>query len=172
MLFDFFAAAALFARALTLRCPNCGARGIVASWFKLGPACPRCRLRPERGESDYFLPLTAMIATKTTAEAVPRVGCQRSAKALALARTSISTTVTSLSDIDAAPVVDSGRVYAVGQGGRMVSLELISGQRQWELNIAGISTPWVAGEWVYVVTDDAKLIAVARSNGKIRSSPS
>ena len=52
-----------------------------------------------------------------------------------------------------------------GQGGRMVSLELISGQRQWELNIAGISTPWVAGEWVYVVTDDAKLIAAARSNG-------
>ena len=47
--------AALFARALTLRCPNCGARGIVASWFKLAAACPRCRLRPERGESDYFL---------------------------------------------------------------------------------------------------------------------
>jgi len=47
--------AALFTRALTLRCPNCGARGIVASWFKLAPACARCRLRPERGESDYFL---------------------------------------------------------------------------------------------------------------------
>ena len=47
--------AALFARALTLRCPNCGGRGILASWFKLAPACPRCRLRPERGESDYFL---------------------------------------------------------------------------------------------------------------------
>ena len=47
--------AGLFARALTLRCPNCGSRGILASWFKLVPACPRCRLRPERGESDYFL---------------------------------------------------------------------------------------------------------------------
>lgn len=47
--------AALFARALTLRCPNCGGRGMLASWFTLAPACPRCRLRPERGESDYFL---------------------------------------------------------------------------------------------------------------------
>lgn len=47
--------AALFARALTLRCPNCGGRGMLASWFRLAPACPRCRLRPERGESDYFL---------------------------------------------------------------------------------------------------------------------
>jgi uncharacterized protein (DUF983 family) len=47
--------AALFARALTLRCPHCGGRGILASWFTLAPACPHCGLRPERGESDYFL---------------------------------------------------------------------------------------------------------------------
>jgi outer membrane protein assembly factor BamB len=86
----------------------------------------------------------------------------------ALARTSISNTVTSLSDIDAAPVVDSGRVYAVGQGGRMVALELVTGQRVWEINVAGISTPWVVGDWIFVVTDDAKLLAVARSTGKVR----
>ena len=85
-----------------------------------------------------------------------------------LARTTIRTSVASISDVDANPVIDSGQVVAVGQGGRMVSLELISGQRQWELNIAGISTPWVAGDWVFVVTDDAKLIAVARANGKVR----
>ena len=85
-----------------------------------------------------------------------------------LARTSIRTSVASISDIDASPVIDRGQVIAVGQGGRMVGLELISGQRAWELNIAGISTPWVAGDWVFVVTDDAKLIAVARSNGKVR----
>lgn len=48
-------AVVLFWRALTLRCPNCGARGIVASWFKLAPACARCHLKSERGESDYFL---------------------------------------------------------------------------------------------------------------------
>jgi len=47
--------AVLFGRALTLRCPHCGGRGILASWFKLAPTCPRCHLRPERGESDYFL---------------------------------------------------------------------------------------------------------------------
>ena len=85
-----------------------------------------------------------------------------------LARTSITTSVSSLSDIDADPVIDGGQVIAVGQGGRMVALELISGQRMWELNVAGISTPWVAGEWIFVVTDDAKLIAVARRTGKVR----
>lgn len=85
-----------------------------------------------------------------------------------LARTTIRTSVASISDVDADPVIDSGQVIAVGQGGRMVSLELISGQRQWELNIAGISTPWVAGDWVYVVTDEGKLLSVARANGKVR----
>jgi outer membrane protein assembly factor BamB len=86
----------------------------------------------------------------------------------ALARTSISTTVTSMSDIDAAPVIDQGRVYAVGQGGRMVALELVTGQRIWEINVAGISTPWVAGNWIFVVTDEAQLLALARSTGKVR----
>lgn len=86
----------------------------------------------------------------------------------ALQRTSISTSVSSLNDIDADPVVDSGQVIAVGGGGRMVALDLITGQRQWELNLAGISTPWLAGDWIFVVTDDAKLICVYRQNGHIR----
>jgi outer membrane protein assembly factor BamB len=86
----------------------------------------------------------------------------------ALSRTSISTSVTSLSDIDADPVIDAGRVYAVGQGGRMVAIELITGQRVWEINVAGIATPWVAGDWIFVVTDQAQLLALSRTNGRIR----
>ena len=57
----------------------------------------------------------------------------------ALSRTSISTGVAALSDIDADPVIANGVVYALGQGGRMVALDLTSGQRIWELNIAGIA---------------------------------
>ncbi|MEH3160122.1 MAG: PQQ-binding-like beta-propeller repeat protein [Sphingomonas taxi] len=86
----------------------------------------------------------------------------------ALSRTSVTTSVSSLADIDAAPVVDNGRVFAVGQGGRMVSLDLATGQRLWEQNFAGISTPWIAGDWLFVVTDDARLVCLARSNGKAR----
>ncbi|WP_394731229.1 PQQ-binding-like beta-propeller repeat protein [Altererythrobacter sp. GH1-8] len=86
----------------------------------------------------------------------------------ALARTSISTEVGSLTDIDADPIIDSGRVYALGQGGRMAAYELITGQRIWELNLAGISTPAIAGEWIFTLTDDARLLAIARSNGKVR----
>lgn len=86
----------------------------------------------------------------------------------ALARTSISTEVGSLTDIDADPIIDAGRVYALGQGGRMAAYELVTGQRIWELNLAGISTPAIAGEWIFTLTDDARLLAIARSTGKVR----
>jgi outer membrane protein assembly factor BamB len=86
----------------------------------------------------------------------------------ALARTNISTTVGTITDIDADPIIDSGRVYALGQGGRMAAYELVSGQRIWELNLAGISTPAIAGEWIFTLTDDARLLAIARSSGRVR----
>ena len=86
----------------------------------------------------------------------------------ALSRTTISTGVASLSDIDADPVIEGNFVYAFGQGGRMVALDLNSGQRVWEMNIAGIATPWVAGDWLFAVNDRAQLIAVQRMTGKIR----
>lgn len=86
----------------------------------------------------------------------------------ALARTSISTQVGILTDVDADPIIDRGRVFALGQGGRMAAYELTTGQRIWELNLAGISTPAVAGDWVFTLTDDAKLLCIARSSGKVR----
>ena len=50
----------------------------------------------------------------------------------------------------------------------MVALDLATGQRLWEQNFAGVANPWVAGEWLFAVTDDARLICLARSNGKAR----
>jgi outer membrane protein assembly factor BamB len=85
-----------------------------------------------------------------------------------LSRTAISTSVSVISDIDASPVIADGKVYAIGQGGRMVAMDLVTGQRLWELVIGGINTPWLAGEWLFVVTDEAKVICIARTTGKIR----
>jgi uncharacterized protein (DUF983 family) len=42
--------------AITLRCPNCGGRGVLRTWFATRERCPACGLRLERGESeDYYL---------------------------------------------------------------------------------------------------------------------
>lgn len=85
-----------------------------------------------------------------------------------LSRTSITTSVSSIADIDASPVIADDRVYAMGAGGRTVALRLTTGQRLWEQNIAGLSTPWLAGEWLFVMSDDGRLICLSRANGKIR----
>jgi uncharacterized protein (DUF983 family) len=46
----------LVRRALALRCPRCGGRGIWRSWFKMVHACPTCGQVLERGESsDFFI---------------------------------------------------------------------------------------------------------------------
>lgn len=86
----------------------------------------------------------------------------------ALTRTSMSTSVGDVTDVDASPVVDESRVYAVGAGGRMIALDLTTGQRLWEVNIGGISTPALGGDWLFVVADDARLYCVERTTGKIR----
>jgi outer membrane protein assembly factor BamB len=86
----------------------------------------------------------------------------------ALARTSLSTTVGVLTDIDADPIIDRGRIFALGQGGRMAAYELVTGQRIWELNLAGISTPAIAGDWIFTLTDDGKLLCIQRATGKVR----
>jgi uncharacterized protein (DUF983 family) len=48
-------AAALYARGLSLRCPNCGGARLPHTWFRLKTKCPACGLRTDRGEEDFFL---------------------------------------------------------------------------------------------------------------------
>jgi outer membrane protein assembly factor BamB len=50
----------------------------------------------------------------------------------------------------------------------MVALDLPTGQRVWERNFAGVSTPWVAGDWVFALTVDGQLVALSRSEGRVR----
>lgn len=45
----------LLGRALLLRCPSCGARGVRRTYFDFRPACPSCDLRLDRGEADYWI---------------------------------------------------------------------------------------------------------------------
>ncbi len=51
----FRVASSMILRAMTLRCPHCGSRGVLESWFRLKERCPRCKLHLHRDEGDYFL---------------------------------------------------------------------------------------------------------------------
>ncbi len=87
-----------------------------------------------------------------------------------LSRTNVGlpTPMSSLNDVDGFPVIDRGDVYAISQGGRMVSINLRTGERVWERNIGGTQTPWVAGDFIYVVTADDEVLCLSRRDGRIR----
>lgn len=73
-----------------------------------------------------------------------------------------------LADIRAHPVTDGSQVYAVSHSGRIVAIDMRSGVRAWDRNIGGVETPWVAGDWLFLVTNEAELVALTRREGRVR----
>ena len=49
------AAPRLIGRALRRRCPLCGGSDLFTGWIEPKDACPRCQLKLNRGEGDFFL---------------------------------------------------------------------------------------------------------------------
>ena len=78
------------------------------------------------------------------------------------------TPLATLTDIDGNPVIDGGRVYAVSHAGRMVAVDMRTGERAWEADIAGVNTPWVAGDFGYITTVDGEIACINLRDGRIR----
>jgi outer membrane protein assembly factor BamB len=85
-----------------------------------------------------------------------------------LIRVARYTPLASLNEIRGSPVIDGSLVVAVSHAGRMVAVDLRSGDRIWERDIEGVETPWVAGEFIYIVSTDAELLCLSRRDGRIR----
>lgn len=73
-----------------------------------------------------------------------------------------------LSAVRALPVIVQGRVFAIGGGGLLASLDLRSGRRLWERDVGGLQTPWLVGDWMFVQTQDQTLAAIGRDDGRVR----
>jgi outer membrane protein assembly factor BamB len=76
--------------------------------------------------------------------------------------------MSTLADVRGRPVIDRGRVYAISHSGRMTAMDLRTGSRIWEQDIGGVFAPWVAGDYVYVLSTSAELICLTRDDGRIR----
>jgi outer membrane protein assembly factor BamB len=76
--------------------------------------------------------------------------------------------LSSLADIHGRPVIDRGRVFAVSHSGRMVAIDLRTGDRVWEQDIGGTQGPWVAGDYVYVLSNDVSLLCLTWKDGRVR----
>lgn len=74
----------------------------------------------------------------------------------------------SLNTINGSPVIDRGLVFAISHGGRLAAFDLRSGNRVWEQALSGVNTPWVAGDFLFVVTADSDVVCLSRDKGRIR----
>lgn len=72
-----------------------------------------------------------------------------------------------IADIRGLPVLDHGRVYAISHNGRIASVDLRTGDRDWEADVGSIHTPVVTPGWVFVLNNERQLVAIDRDNGRI-----
>lgn len=76
--------------------------------------------------------------------------------------------VSSIAHIRGRPVIDRGRVYVVGHSNRTIAIDLASGSRVWEQPIGGVQSPWVAGDFIYIISNESELVCLLRKDGRIR----
>lgn len=76
--------------------------------------------------------------------------------------------VSSLAHVRGLPVIDRGLAIGVSNSGRTVAIDLRTGRRLWEQRIGGTNTAWVAGEFVYLVSNDNQLACLSRRDGRVR----
>ena len=78
-----------------------------------------------------------------------------------------SAAAATLAHIRGRPVIDRGRVFALSTGGLMVAIDLRTGRRIWDREIGGLESPWVAGNYLFVLSNNSELVCLSRRDGRI-----
>lgn len=77
------------------------------------------------------------------------------------------TAMSEINDVAGSPVIMDGTVYAMSHSGTLVAIELRTGERVWTQPAGGLHTPWVAGDFLYVITNEAELVCLNRNSGVV-----
>ncbi|MCX7382393.1 MAG: PQQ-binding-like beta-propeller repeat protein [Alphaproteobacteria bacterium] len=62
--------------------------------------------------------------------------------------------------------IKSGRAFAVSMGQQLAAVDLRSGRRLWERNVASPESPWIAGDWMFLVTAGNQVAAFSLVDGQ------
>jgi outer membrane protein assembly factor BamB len=85
----------------------------------------------------------------------------------ALSRASRTNALSEIRDIAGRPVIFKGDVFAVSHSGVFAATDLRTGQARWSLPVTAITSPWAAGDVVYVVDKSGQVICVSREAGQV-----
>lgn len=84
-----------------------------------------------------------------------------------VARSSRFNALSNLNDIAGSPVIDRGAVFAVSHSGQFGAIDGRTGRVVWEIGLAGLHMPWISGDYIFVVSVEGDLIALARQDGAV-----
>ena len=79
-----------------------------------------------------------------------------------------SSPISALAHIRGRPVIDNGQVIVTANSGRTISIDLRTGARIWEKKVGSVNGPWVAGEFIYVLSGLGELLCLSRQTGSVR----
>jgi outer membrane protein assembly factor BamB len=86
---------------------------------------------------------------------------------LPLSHTTRSSALSEIRDIAGRPVIYKGDVFAVSHADVMADTNLRTGEVHWQLPLAGITTPWPAGDVVFAIDQTGQAICASRDNGQL-----
>lgn len=73
-----------------------------------------------------------------------------------------------IAHIRARPIMSDGRLYVVSHSGRTAAIDMRTGARVWQQDAGGGTSPWLAGDWLFLVTSRAEAVALSATDGRVR----
>jgi outer membrane protein assembly factor BamB len=64
-------------------------------------------------------------------------------------------------------VISNGQVFATGLGGLTIAADLLTGRRVWERRVASENTPYIAGDWMFMISTGQQVGAVNVNEARI-----
>lgn len=83
-----------------------------------------------------------------------------------LSQSNRNNALSEIRDIAGRPVIYRGEVFAASHAGSFSDISL-NGAQRWTLPLSSQTTPWPAGDVVYVISTTGQLVCVARDSGQI-----
>ncbi len=73
-----------------------------------------------------------------------------------------------LNDIDATPKIKDNTLFASGNGGIFMAINLDNGKYIWKKRLATISDFWLTKDYIFTINNENKLIALTQKDGKVK----
>lgn len=84
-----------------------------------------------------------------------------------LSKATRTNALSEIRDVAGRPVIYRGDLYAASHSGVFAAIDMRTGTPRWTLPIASVTTPWAAGDVVYITSLAGEVICVNRESGQV-----